>query len=563
MGIPVYYTLFVATDADLDACFPGWRRPLAEPRLAEHFNPFTREMSTYPTLDPGRTPEAGPPGSLGSKRRRKAVAPILPPENDSDRWHEKKKVPVLLATFPHAAMAGSWGTFVHLLRALGLPESPPARFVDCPEDEGIIEALPEAAIGPLGSLGDREATKAPPAWQKALEIKGPWAKEIEDESSEGSAWALRRIRALAADADRRGGHVFVHAPEPGRAAEVGERRRNGGRPTMRLLLLFNAAHPAGGPSGIRVGAGRPRHGRGRRGASGSRRVRGGCPGLGRGLVGLDDALRVRCSRRGLQPVRGDRRRAGLRVARRDGAGTSRGALHGIVGPGLAEGAGQAARGPAAPRAGLPMPDGFAVDELPLPIAPSAGRSSSSRASGTRARGSPRRASSAPGPGSRRGWRRRSGAYGRRRWWRSSSPAASSRSPSSRPPSFGPCPRRRSSSWTTAPAHWPIVTYDAKWRPGTRDYEATVPRYPAIDPARPRRDAGRARPPGPSPPRLPRLFAGRRAGRARRVPDAPGGEPEPRPRPDGLPGRGLASAGIDYGAFVVALARTALARRPHD
>jgi D-alanine-D-alanine ligase len=30
----------------------------------------------------------------------------------------------------------------------------------------------------------------------------------------------------------------------------------------------------------------------------------------------------------------------------------------------------------------------------------------------------------------------------------------------------------------APGYWPIVTYDAKWKPGTRDYEATPPRYPA-------------------------------------------------------------------------------------
>ena len=29
-----------------------------------------------------------------------------------------------------------------------------------------------------------------------------------------------------------------------------------------------------------------------------------------------------------------------------------------------------------------------------------------------------------------------------------------------------------------PNYWPIVTYDAKWRPGSRDYEATPPKYPA-------------------------------------------------------------------------------------
>jgi D-alanine-D-alanine ligase len=29
-----------------------------------------------------------------------------------------------------------------------------------------------------------------------------------------------------------------------------------------------------------------------------------------------------------------------------------------------------------------------------------------------------------------------------------------------------------------PGYWPIVTYDAKWKPGSRDYQATPPRYPA-------------------------------------------------------------------------------------
>jgi D-alanine-D-alanine ligase len=30
----------------------------------------------------------------------------------------------------------------------------------------------------------------------------------------------------------------------------------------------------------------------------------------------------------------------------------------------------------------------------------------------------------------------------------------------------------------APDYWPLVTYDAKWKPGSRDYEATPPKYPA-------------------------------------------------------------------------------------
>ena len=34
-----------------------------------------------------------------------------------------------------------------------------------------------------------------------------------------------------------------------------------------------------------------------------------------------------------------------------------------------------------------------------------------------------------------------------------------------------------------PDYWPIVTYDAKWKPDSRDYQMTPPRYPAdVDPA---------------------------------------------------------------------------------
>src|SRR5437588_588518 len=31
---------------------------------------------------------------------------------------------------------------------------------------------------------------------------------------------------------------------------------------------------------------------------------------------------------------------------------------------------------------------------------------------------------------------------------------------------------------TDPGYWPIVTYDSKWKPGTRDYERTPPNYRA-------------------------------------------------------------------------------------
>jgi hypothetical protein len=222
MGIEIRLTLFVATDPDLDACFPGWRLPLPEPRNVETVNPFTREPMTLQTWDPGRPAEAGPPGSIRVARRRRAVKPILPPEGDEASWLEERDTPALLRTLPHFAMWGvSFPPLRELLENLNLPTLPPcrhfgeikgapaARFIDCPEDEGTIECLSEGTVGPLARLDDRGAKACLKAWQKALGIKGKAVKRIETEFAEGSAWALCRIRGLAAEADRRGGHLFV------------------------------------------------------------------------------------------------------------------------------------------------------------------------------------------------------------------------------------------------------------------------------------------------------------------------------------------------------------------
>jgi hypothetical protein len=218
-------TLFVAADPDLDACFPGWRLPLPEPRSVEQVNPFTKELVTFKTWDPGRAPGAGAPRSIRSARRRKSLAPILPPEGDGARWLEEEDTPALLRTLPHFAMwAVSIWPLRELLATLDLPAAPPcvygsafdvpgcappARIVDCPEEEGTIDALPEGVAGPLAALDDRGAKRCLAAWQKALDIRGKSVKRIEEEFAEGSTWALRRIRALAAEADRRGGNIFV------------------------------------------------------------------------------------------------------------------------------------------------------------------------------------------------------------------------------------------------------------------------------------------------------------------------------------------------------------------
>jgi D-alanine-D-alanine ligase len=110
-----------------------------------------------------------------------------------------------------------------------------------------------------------------------------------------------------------------------------------------------------------------------------------------------------------------------------------------------------------------------------------------------------------------------------------------------------------------PGSWPIVTYDAKWKPGTPDYEATPASVPAnLEPALAARLADLAR-------QAFRLLGCRDYARVDfRVSAA--GEPyilEVNPNPDFGPSaglaRGLRAAGLTYAGFAVQLLRQALAR----
>ncbi len=111
----------------------------------------------------------------------------------------------------------------------------------------------------------------------------------------------------------------------------------------------------------------------------------------------------------------------------------------------------------------------------------------------------------------------------------------------------------------SPDYWPLVTYDGKWKPGSRDYESTPPKYPAEVTPRLRAkleklstDAFR-------------LLGCRDYARVDfRL--SPAGKPfilEVNPNPDfspmaGLSG-GLTSAGMSHAGFAVELVRRALAR----
>jgi D-alanine-D-alanine ligase len=110
-----------------------------------------------------------------------------------------------------------------------------------------------------------------------------------------------------------------------------------------------------------------------------------------------------------------------------------------------------------------------------------------------------------------------------------------------------------------PNYWPIVTYDAKWRPGTREYDSTPPRYPAaVGPRLRERLEALAR-------QAFRLLGCRDYARVDfRV--RPPGRPyilEVNPNPDFSPTAGLAgglqSAGLTHAQFTVNLVHNALAR----
>ncbi|HYT87341.1 MAG TPA: ATP-grasp domain-containing protein [Gemmataceae bacterium] len=110
-----------------------------------------------------------------------------------------------------------------------------------------------------------------------------------------------------------------------------------------------------------------------------------------------------------------------------------------------------------------------------------------------------------------------------------------------------------------PGLWPIVTFDAKWKPGSEDYEATPPRYPAeVRPRLGERLAALAL-------EAFRLVGCRDYARVDfRV--RPTGRPyilEVNPNPDfspdaGLSG-GLGAAGLTHASFTVQLVKNALAR----
>ena len=205
----IYSTLFVATDADLDKFFPGWRAPLPRPVRAETRNPFTGEPLVYEQWDPGFQGKAPRRPSLLERHGRKVLEPLVAPEGEDEDYQVwlEDGAPELLRTFPHVAAKGVTGVELSAVAEVLVGRTvPPARFVDCPDGEGSAAALAAEAVPLLAGLGDKQLRPTAKKWRTALGDEfAPAVADLED--------YLRTFRALAAEAAARGGHVFTHVPE--------------------------------------------------------------------------------------------------------------------------------------------------------------------------------------------------------------------------------------------------------------------------------------------------------------------------------------------------------------
>lgn len=172
--------------------------PLVQPRREMRRNPFTGQEAAVTIWDPG---PSGACGTLYAARGRLALPPVMPPEDDYQLQLEEA-APALLRTFPHAALKGiSEVELRQLGAALAGDALPPARFVDCDEDEGSIGAIQAAAISILAEASD----------PKLHEYAAIWRARLIEVEPAGLEWALQRIRALARDAVARSGSLFSHA----------------------------------------------------------------------------------------------------------------------------------------------------------------------------------------------------------------------------------------------------------------------------------------------------------------------------------------------------------------
>jgi hypothetical protein len=140
-------TLFAATEAELDALFPEWMVPRAEPETRTGTNPFDGEPMTWLSW----LPDGEPRGMSGLDPAPRPGAPAvagLAVEGYPVEAADTDEVPAPLRTVPHTALRDVNGLHLDAVStALGVaPSGRPARVAP---DGTQLDALDPAAVAAL------------------------------------------------------------------------------------------------------------------------------------------------------------------------------------------------------------------------------------------------------------------------------------------------------------------------------------------------------------------------------------------------------------------------------
>jgi hypothetical protein len=98
-----YQTIFVARDPEIDAIFPGWRRPLEGPVRLEKTHPFTKAPIVVETWDPGHADAPTEPRIWWEAAGR------------STGDAQEDRLPAALRALPHLACGGFGIAFFEIL----------------------------------------------------------------------------------------------------------------------------------------------------------------------------------------------------------------------------------------------------------------------------------------------------------------------------------------------------------------------------------------------------------------------------------------------------------------
>jgi hypothetical protein len=215
--VGTYHTFFVATDADLDGLFPGWKPARPEKVSVDNVNPFTKQVVRSKEWIGTEPPQRLGTPNLYEDTWGPPMEPVLEPSGefaDSLRSIEEAAAPGLRA-LPH--FRGKNLTLLYTFDSLATAltgvqgEVPPARVGHAEDDDmPCVERLPDAALARLAELGDDALDPLFLAWREI----DPLGCDIEPSAEDVEVYvryALAPLRALARLALARSASLCAYA----------------------------------------------------------------------------------------------------------------------------------------------------------------------------------------------------------------------------------------------------------------------------------------------------------------------------------------------------------------